>query len=350
MNQSSSGNFESVSVRERMDNLSILFESELSRYVSTCGNSSVPNLHDGIAYALGTDISDPALRGKRIRPLLCLLVCESLGRDPMVAMPFALSIELMHNFALVHDDMEDGDVMRRGRDATWIRFGEAHAINIGDYLLVHTMRVLTEGKVDQLPIAKRFRLMQLIVSALDHTHVGQAMDMNARGNRVITRDHYLEIVREKTGYYLAAPVQGGAVVGNADAKDLSRLGEMALFLGPMFQIIDDIIDLTDGKGREFIGSDICEGKRSFLVAHTSELCTDTERCELFDILDKPRKDTLKGDIDAVISLFNRYDALEAGRAYCGELYEKSRAVLAGLSVPLREPLDEVFRMLVSRFK
>jgi geranylgeranyl pyrophosphate synthase len=350
MNQREAGSLESASVRERMDELSILFESELGRYVRHCSNPAIPNLHDGMAYALGTDISDPALRGKRIRPLLCLLVCESLGRDPRLALPFALSIELMHNFALVHDDMEDGDVMRRGRDAAWIRFGEAHAINIGDYLLVHTMRVLADEGSGELSTGKRLKLMQLIVSALDHTHIGQAMDMNARKDRAITREHYLDLVREKTGYYLAAPIQGGAVVGDAEPGVLDELREVALFLGPMFQIIDDIIDLTDGKGREFIGSDICEGKRSFLVAHTSERCSGQERDELFDILDKPRDQTRESDIETVISLFNRYEALEAGHAFCGDLYEKSRTVLARLPGVLQAPLDEVFRMLVNRFK
>lgn len=335
-------------LKDRIEALAARFEDELRAYVAAASADPVDNLHEAMTYSLGTDIENPALRGKRIRPVLCLLTAESLGAPLEAAMPFALSIELMHNFALVHDDMEDGDIMRRGRDAAWVKYGPAHAINIGDYLLVHTTRALTDWGPASLSVEARFELLKLIASALDHTHIGQALDMNARMSRAITIGDYLRIVREKTGYYLAAPIQGGAIVAGAEAGILGNIGRMAQFLGPMFQIIDDIIDLTQGKGREAIGSDIREGKRSYLVAYTAEKCSPAEAARLFDILDTPRAETTAAMIAEVIELFARYNSIEAGRIYCNELYDESCKILATLPKQLGEPLGDLFEMLVHR--
>ena len=123
---------------------------------------------------------------------------------------------------------------------------------------------------------------------------------------------------------------------------------MAHFLGPLFQIIDDIIDLTDGKGRETIGSDLREGKRSFLVAHVCEQATQEDRARLLAILDKTREQTTDEDIAEAITLFERYGAIEAGRAYCSELHVQSQRELAALPPSLGRPLAIVFEMLVNR--
>jgi geranylgeranyl pyrophosphate synthase len=335
-------------LRRRMDDLSATFEARLRDHVAEAAREAVPNLHDAMSFALGCDIDDPALRGKRVRPLLCLLTAEALGAPAERAMPFALAIELMHNFALVHDDIQDGDVMRRGRDSAWKRYGVPHAINIGDYLLVQAFRVLADWPDPALDAATRARLVALIGKALDHTHVGQALEMNHRGGRSFSEEEYLRVAREKTGYYLAAPIQGGAIVAGANKATLETIAEMAMFLGPLFQVMDDVIDLTSGKGREAIGSDIREGKRSFLVARVAGSASPDELGKLFDVLDKPREATTSEDVAWVVALFEKHGAVEAGRQYCRDLHERSRRTLADLPVALGVPLGLVFEMLVSR--
>ncbi len=338
----------SQDLKQHLDLLASEFEIELRAFCRRRSLAQVANLHDGLTYALGADIDDPAARGKRIRPLLCLLTAEALGASRRQAMPFALAIELMHNFALVHDDMEDGDIMRRGRESAWIKYGIPHAINIGDYLLVQTMAALTETEPLELSGQTRFELLRLIADALDHTHIGQALDLNARHLRNFTTADYMRIVLEKTGYYLAAPIQGGAIVAGAAPPVLERIAAMARFLGPLFQIIDDIIDLTEGKGREAIGSDIREGKRSYLVAHAAEHADATERTELFAILDKPRTDTTPEDIQRALEIFGRHGSIDAGRSYCQELYQQSQSELAALPLELAEVLGKIFESLVNR--
>lgn len=331
-----------------LDELAAKFEPELARYVREISRQAEPNLHDAMAYALGLDIEDAAMRGKRIRPALCLLSAQALGAELERAYPFALAIELMHTFCLVHDDIEDGDTMRRGRPSVWSKYGVAHAINVGDYLHVHTTRALTDWPAAGLEPATRLRLVQQLGRALDHTHVGQALDINARARDSIGIEDYFRLVREKTGFYLAAPIQGGAIVGGADDKTVETIGELADLLGPMFQIMDDIIDLTEGKGRQSAGSDICEGKRSYLVAHGAANCSEADRERLFDILNRPREQTTADDVAWATELFERTGAIEAGRARCETLFDQSAPVLERLPKALGAALGPALESLARR--
>jgi geranylgeranyl pyrophosphate synthase len=330
----------------RLTPLTERFERELRAFVEAASTAPTPNLHDAMAYALG--LNEGGSRGKRLRPALCLLTAEALGAPIARAIPFALAIELMHNFCLVHDDIEDGDEMRRGLPSLWVRFGAPHAINVGDYLLVQAHRALVEGAPGALSAEERLGLLALLDRALDRTHVGQAMDINARADRETTVERYMELAREKTGRYLAAPIQGGAIVAGAPPAVIERIGDMADLLGPMFQIADDLIDLTEGKGRGEAGSDVREGKRSFLVAWSAARAAPEDRERLFDILDRSRAETTDGDVAWVVRLFERLGAIEAGHAHCERLFEDGRRILQTLPAPLASALEPVLEYLVER--
>lgn len=306
----------------------------------------VANLHDGVMYSMGLDVEDRAVRGKRIRPVLCLMTTDALGRAPRKALAFACGIELLHNFALVHDDIEDGDEQRRGRPATWIKYGLAHGINIGDYMLARVFAVICRDPHN--PLAIREQLMDLLHRTLEHLFIGQSLDISARASRNFSVADYQHLVSMKTGSYLVAPMLGGAIVGEADEDTITGLTRFGQALGPLFQIKDDIIDLTKGKGRGTIGNDIREGKRSYLVATTAEQCTAQEREELFDVLDKPRKETRDDDVARVIGLFSRYDAIKQGEAYCEELRKRAIESIAPAPPRLREVLETATSILVER--
>jgi geranylgeranyl pyrophosphate synthase len=306
---------------------------------------AIPNLDEGLAYSLGLD-HGAGSHGKRLRPLLCLLVADSLGGPRRAAMPFAAAIELMHNFCLVHDDIEDGDEFRRGRPAVWKRFGLPHAINIGDYLFTKIFAALLSGLGDVSP-EKMIRFFALMGATLDHTHRGQALDINAREG-TISIEQYMRLVTEKTGYYLAAPLVAGAIAADAPQEVEEALNRYGLFVGPMFQIRDDVIDLTHGKGREQIGSDIREGKRSFLVAYAGEHARATERARLIEILNLPREATGPDLVKEAIAIFERSGAMDEAHRVCGEL--KTAALEALLPLPdlLRDRLWKVTEYLAER--
>lgn len=332
----------------RIHAASARIDAELERLIRS--EEPIPGLHEGMLYALGLDQSDPATRGKRLRPVLCLLTAEDLGAPPERALPFAMAIELMHNFALVHDDIEDGDTMRRGRNCTHVQFGLPHGINIGDYLFCKMLAALLDGPRFGLPLRVTHQGLRLMSETLDHTHIGQALDISARARRDLVPEDYYRLVREKTGYYLAAPMLGGAIAAGASKTIRQALSRLGHSLGPLFQIQDDVIDLTEAKGRGVRGSDIREGKRSYCVVWLAPRLTGTERERFWSILDRPRAKTTDADVDWVISLFERHGALDAARAECERLRALSIEALDSLPRPLRSTLGEFVELLARRRK
>ncbi|HMX61758.1 MAG TPA: polyprenyl synthetase family protein [Candidatus Sumerlaeota bacterium] len=321
-----------------------LTDAELIRIIRS--GEQVPNLHDGMIYSMGLDVEDRRIRGKRIRPALCLLTAESLGVPAQRALHFAAAIELLHNFALVHDDIEDGDTQRRGRPTTHIRFGLAHGINIGDFLLAKVFGTIWRDPHQTMAI--REELVELLNLTLEDLFAGQALDISARNGNSFTMEEYETLVMKKTGSYLSAPMIGGAIIADADEEVILILQKLGRLLGPLFQIRDDIIDLTSGKGREAIGNDIREGKRSYLVAALCRHCSDAERAQIFTILNKPRESTTQDDVSAAIALFTHYDLINKASAHCEKLRREAVLLIADLPVRLRENLEQAIEILVNR--
>ncbi|MDX1534138.1 MAG: polyprenyl synthetase family protein [Thermoplasmata archaeon] len=310
--------------------------------------NGIPHLHEGVRYALGLDVTERKRRGKRLRPALCLLACESLGGDPRRAMPFALASEMLHNFMLVHDDIEDGDRVRRGRDAVWVRYGLEHAINIGDYMFAQTYDLVHASGERGVPADQVLRLVDIISGTVKRTGEGQALELGARLRRDLSVDDYLDIVRAKTGRYLAAPLLGGAEVAGADPEVLRALASLGDQIGPVFQIADDVLDLSMSKGRGEPGSDIREGKRSLLVVHTAAAATSQEAAELFRILDTPREQVTDDEVTWVMNLFEKYEAVEAAKGVAREMQTAAEGVLRALPDPLRANLSTAVAFMLGR--
>ncbi len=331
-----------------LETLAEAFEPTLRAYVAEAAAEAVPVLHEGMIYALGLDEAAPTPRPKRIRPALCLVTAEALGAGRAAAEPFALAIELAHNFCLVHDDIEDGDVMRRGRPSVWKRYGPPHAINIGDYLLILAYRALSRRRPGERAEATRLRLVELLTWALERTHVGQALDLAARERRSFAVEDYLGLAREKTGRYLAAPIEAGAIVAGAPEAVIAELRRLGDCLGPLFQIRDDLLDLESAKGREAPGADLREGKRSYLVAHAAACAAPADADRLFNILDRPREATTAADVAWAADLFARTGALEAARAACDGFLTAAHGLVSPLPPPLGAALSAALPRLGNR--
>ncbi len=331
-------------LRDRLAGYTATVDRELERLLEA--PEPVPNLHDAMCYALGLDQADAASRGKRLRPALCLAAAEALDADPARALPFACAIELLHNFALVHDDIEDGDTIRRGRPTVWQQYGLAHGVNVGDCLFSLVFSTIDRDETN--PPETRLALDRLLHHTLESLFAGQALDINARQSRNFSVADYNRIVLRKTGSYLAAPVLGAAIIADAPSEVLDALRAYGDALGPLFQIKDDIIDLTTGKGRDDTGNDIREGKRSFLVAATLESCSTAEAGRLLDILDAPREETGKAHVGWAMRLFEKSGAVERAEAECTRLRAQAEAALQHVSEPLRRDLTEAAELLLNR--
>lgn len=329
-----------------LDEKSEFIDKEIEKFVQE--DEEILNLHDGVVYSLGLDTPERSTRGKRVRPVLALLTCESLGEDSSKAIPFAVSAELLHSFLLVHDDIEDEDAVRRNRPSVWKKYGPAHGINIGDYIFVKTYRAILKSGEVGVENNEVVKLVDLLTKTVDRTGIGQAMDIGARESNDISVEEYMRTVTEKTGYYLAYPIIGGAIISGASDYTLRSLEEFGKYIGPVFQIADDILDLTDGKGREEIGCDIKEGKRSLLVALASSECTPEEKERLFEILNKGREYTSDEDVSWVISLFNRYQIVDKAKETAREMLSAAKISIKDVPEELRENLSAAAEFFLER--
>ncbi len=224
-----------------------------------------------VRYPLGLAEADgspgPGIGGKLLRPCLVLFACEALGGEPTRALPLAAALELVHNFSLVHDDIQDGDELRRGRPTAWKVFGVGQAINAGDALLALALRAALTA---DLPHSARLQAQEALLSATWRMIEGQALDLGGEG-RPMGVGEYLAMARRKTGALLGCALALGAVsAGRPDLQNLSQ--ELGEELGLAFQIKDDLLGIwgDPGKTGKPVGSDLLRKKRSFPVCYALE--------------------------------------------------------------------------------
>ncbi len=297
---------------------------------------SAPFISDGVWYQFSSG-------GKRIRPALCLLTCAQLGGDPKKALPFALAAEILHNFLLIHDDIEDGDTIRRDQKTLWAHLGIANAINVGDFLISSAYRILLRSPLEANRLLK---LVDIFSMTFQRTVEGQALDINLRGSESLTLEGYYRIVQLKTAYYLTFNLVGGAVVAGINSQVIEQLWELGRCLGPAFQIRDDTIDMTEGKGRGGeIGCDIREGKPSIFFAFALMQIPrgDPRRLTLLEIIRKPREETTPRDVDAAIQLYRSIKAFEFAEEESKKLLQQAFDIIDRL--PLESNGKELFRSI-----
>jgi farnesyl diphosphate synthase len=189
--------------------------------------------------------------GKRLRPLLVMAAAQATGGPPAAALRAAVAVELIHAYSLIHDDMPcmDNDVLRRGKPTVHVQFGQAQAMLAGDAMHTLAFEILTappgaESGFELEPVLQA-RLCALLARASGHAGMagGQAIDLASVG-RPLTELQLRDMHRRKTGALLLASVQMGAACGHADARAWQALSEYGAALGLAFQVVDDILDVT----------------------------------------------------------------------------------------------------------
>jgi len=216
-------------------------DAEIERLCST--TSQYEALYDMLRYHLGwldTRLA-PAERapGKRLRPALCLLVADTLGNGWKAALPAAVALELVHNFSLVHDDIEDHSPLRRYRPTVWARWGVAQGINAGDALLVLAEQAVAEAE-DMEP-AMAIEALRVLNRACRGLCEGQYLDLLWENEASISVAQYLEMIERKAARLFACAAQLGALCAG-ETMDAQR--QAALFgssLGMAFQALDDLL-------------------------------------------------------------------------------------------------------------
>lgn len=209
--------------------------------------------------------------GKRLRGVLCVLACEATGGAPAAAAPAGAAIELIHNFSLVHDDIEDNDAERRHRPTVWKLWGVPHAINVGSSMqaMVNVSALRLAG---QSPPAAVLEALATLTRAIVRMTEGQYLDMAAQDAHEMSLDQYFRMTGGKTAALVEAALRVGALLGTPDARRVDALARFGEAFGLAFQARDDFLGIwgePELTGKP-VGSDILQGKRSLPIVHALE--------------------------------------------------------------------------------
>ena len=265
------------------------------------------------ASSLQSAIRQATCGGKRFRPLLCYWFGTALGAAPKVVEPVACLTEWLHSAFLIQDDIQDGDQWRRDRPTLWKSHGVATALNAANWLLAEVYGEISDLEVTE---SHRARLLASVQDVHRRTVLGQQFDLDGRADPRFDLSRYERAVQAKTGRYLALGLVASAIVAGLKQESIDSLWKVGDQLGPAFQIQDDLLDLTQGKGRGGeVGNDIREGKPSILYAHALEAgqLKDADCNKLIEVMGKPRSETSQQDVEWAIDLFGKCGSMDFAR-------------------------------------
>ena len=242
-----------------------LFEDYLQKHPMT---RNPENLYGPADYIL-------ALGGKRLRPVFVLLACEMYHGDSQPAMEAAMAVEVFHNFTLLHDDIMDEALLRRGKPTVHVKYNPNTAILTGDVMMIQAYQhLLNHQKPDLVK-----KLLDIINKMAFEVCEGQQMDMDFEIRSEVTIEEYIQMITFKTSVLMGASMQIGALIGGASPEDQHHLYEFARYFGIAFQLQDDVLDTFGEASRvgKTIGGDIMQRKKTYLFLKALELASEPQR-------------------------------------------------------------------------
>ena len=284
--------------------------------------------HLGWEDALGATTDAPA--GKMLRPAFCLLACEAAGGGVEQAMPAAVAIELLHNFTLIHDDIEDRSDTRHGRPALWRVVGIEQAINAGDGLFVIARREMLRLRNAGVPDARVLDAIGILDDACVQLCEGQYADIGFESRAAVTRAEYEAMIGGKTAALLGASAAIGALAAGVGDPAVRAFGEAGRLLGLAFQVQDDVLGIwgeaaLTGKP---VADDIRSKKKSFPIVHAFDELDAERRAELAGIYAAPGEP----DVERVLGLLDAAGSRAAATATAEAYASRALAALAPLSL------------------
>ncbi len=309
--------------------------------------------HLGWADRQGRFLDVPQDPGKAVRPALCLFACQALGGAWQRAMPAALALELVHNFSLVHDDIQDGDEVRRHKPTVWYVWGQPKALAVGNAM--HATAYQTALALVQRGVtdATALRCSQLLVESSLSMIKGQVQDLQFEDSLDIGIDAYLGMIKLKTGALIACALRMGAILATENDAHVSAFTEYGRSLGRMFQIRDDVLGIwgdekTTGKAGRSSDNDIRRKKKSFPIVLALQNADGPDRRRLEHIYGKQTLD--QQDVDQVLDILEAVGAQESAQYMINR--EATLAMDALASVPISgwagEEAQSLVDFLVSR--
>ena len=286
---------------------------------------------------------------KRLRPLVCLLACRAVGGEIEAALPAAVAIELLHNFSLIHDDVEAGDVSRQDRPTVWYLWGTPHAINAGDGLHVlaySTLLDLTRSRADAPAVVEA---MQLLAETSLRIAEGQYLDLAFEAQAEVDTADYLAMIGRKAAAISQCAVGMGARLGGGTAQEVVSLERFGEALGMAYQLHDDILGLwtvSEHTGKPS-GDDLARRKKTYPSAYALAHTRGVDRTILTRLFETPEPSDLQ--VQDALRVLERVGARGQAQQLVAQFSALAQEALASLPMSAsREALQELLDPLVTQ--
>lgn len=246
--------------------------------------------------------------GKALRPVLCLMACDLAGGDWRSALPAAAALELVHNFSLIHDDIQDGDTTRRGRPTLWSARGMPAAVAAGNAMRViadQTLTTLTEsGLPAEAAVSAAMELTQRYLEMIE----GQYMDMSFEQAERVLVDEYMDMIGRKTGALIESAMYLGALVASGDPARARAFGDCGRKLGLAFQVRDDYLGVWGNPNAtgKAVGADIRRKKKALPMVYMLEHATEEDLQWVTPAL--AEQEVSGENVDRMLALLDRLEA------------------------------------------
>jgi octaprenyl-diphosphate synthase len=281
--------------------------------------------------------------GKRLRPMLLLLCARLAGYRGEHHIGLASVVEFIHTATLLHDDVVDGAVLRRGNASANSVWGNEASVLVGDFLFAKSFSIMVRGG--------SLRILEVLSNATTLMAEGEVLQLISTCDLDLTEDRYISVVRNKTAILIAAACQCGGILGGVSEEQERALYDFGMDLGIAFQFMDDALDYVAevsefGKAK---GHDLEEGKMTLPLIHTLRHCSDGEREGVAEIIEK--EELSEEDLTFVTSLIDHYDGIGYTRRRAMDLVGRVKGKLALFpDSEDKEALYELADYVVSRRK
>jgi geranylgeranyl diphosphate synthase, type I len=325
-------------------------EAELQAVV----NVHASRLYDMMRYHLGwvDEKGRPSKNGagKALRSSLCLFSCEAVGGNYHQAVPAAAALELVHNFSLIHDDIQDDDKERRHQPTVWAVWGKPQAINAGSAMRILANAALLRLRGGGISLIKQQNLSARLDEITLRLIEGQFLDIDFEDRFDINVTDYLNMISGKTGALISGAMEIGACIGTDDPAAVQRCAEMGQFLGLAFQIRDDILGIWGEQSEtgKPAGNDIRRRKKSFPIVYSLDQVGSARREELKSLYTSPAIDDQT--VKRVLAIFDAVDTRANAQTLVDDYNRRGLQIFDQLKVspPLRAEMAELVQFLTGR--
>lgn len=288
-----------------------IFNIELRDYLK---NGKPKTLYDAARHL-------PLAGGKRLRPAISMVSCEAVFGDIKNVIPLAISLELIHNFTLVHDDIMDKSNIRRNIPTVHKKYGEPTAIIAGDLLFTKSFEVIHNFTGESSVFKK---LNYKIVEGIREVCEGQQLDMEFEMRNNVTETEYIEMIQKKTSALFMLAAEGGSIAGGGTTIEEKGLHNYGKYLGLAFQIRDDYLDMSSDEntlGKD-IGNDVRNGKKTLIAVHSINNASADDSILINQIFGNPKAS--QDQIKKVYNLFQDIGSIEYAKNLAYKYCDKAK--------------------------